>query len=79
MYILNESWPAPVMVVEGIHVEDIFELVSLVLLLILSRTFRILAHEEDQYTEFFSVALKETDAGSRISGTLFLVIIYYYF
>ena len=41
------------MVVEGIHVEDIFELVSLVLSLIISWTFRILAHEEDQYTDFF--------------------------
>ena len=36
---------------EGIHIEDIFELVSL----IISWTFRILAHKhdkEDQYTEF---------------------------
>ena len=41
------------MVVEGIHVEDIFEhVVSLVLSLIISWTFRILAHEEDQYTDF---------------------------
>ena len=30
----NECWPAPVMVVEGIHVEDIFELASLILPLI---------------------------------------------
>ena len=29
--VLNECWPAPAMVVEGIHVKDIFELVSLVL------------------------------------------------
>ena len=45
------------MVVEGIHVEDtcIFEPVSLVLSLIISWTFRILAHEEDQYTVFFSL------------------------
>ena len=50
---LNECWPAPVIMVEGIHVEDIFELVSLVLSLIISWTFRILAHEEDQYTDFF--------------------------
>ena len=35
------------MVVEGIHIEDIFELVSLVLSLITSWTVRILAHEED--------------------------------
>ena len=40
------------MVVEGIHVEDIFELVSLILSLIISWTFRILEHEEDQYTDF---------------------------
>ena len=32
--VLNECWPAPTMVVEGIHVEDMFELVSLVLSLI---------------------------------------------
>ena len=42
--VLNECWPAPAMVVEGIHVEDIFQLVSLVLSLIISWTFRILAH-----------------------------------
>ena len=62
------------MVVEGIHVEDIFELVSLLLFLIMSWTFRILAHEEDQYTDFLSVALKQTKAGPRSSGTLFLVL-----
>ena len=38
--------------VEGIHVEDIFELVSLVLSLIIFLTFRILDHEEEQYTAF---------------------------
>ena len=48
--VLNECWPVPAMVVEGIHVEDIFQLVSLVLPLIISWTFRILAHKEDQYT-----------------------------
>ena len=53
------------MVVEGIDVEDIFELVSLVLSLIISWTFRILAHEEDQYTDFLSIALKQTKAGPR--------------
>ena len=63
------------MVVEGIHVEDIFELVSLVLSLIISWTFRILAHEEDQYTDFLSIALKQTKAGPRSSGTPFLVAI----
>ena len=40
--VLNECWPAPVMVVGGIHVEDKFELVALVLSLIISWTFRIL-------------------------------------
>ena len=48
-----EFWPAPAMVVEGIHVEDIFELVSLLLSLNISWTFRILAHEKDQYTLTF--------------------------
>ena len=69
------------MVVEGIglHVEDI--LVSLVLLIIISWTFRILAHEGDQYTVMFTIyqvnslsnALKQTKAGPRSSGTPFLV------
>ena len=46
---LGES---PAMEVEGIHVEDICQLVSLVIFLIISWTitFRILANEEDQYT-----------------------------
>ena len=50
------------MVMEEIHVEDIFELVSLVLSLIISWTFRILAHEEDQYTDSLSISLKQTKA-----------------
>ena len=58
--VLNEYWPAPAMVVEGIHAEDIFELVSLVLSLIISRTFRILPHAQDQYTDFLSIALRQT-------------------
>ena len=70
------------MVVEGIHVEDIFELVYLVLSLSISWTFRMLAHEEDQYTVMFrkywadllSIALKQTKAGPRSSGTPFQVI-----
>ena len=62
------------MVVEGIHFEDIFELVSLVLSLIISRTFRIVAHDEDQYTDFLSIALKQIIAGPRSSGTPFLVL-----
>ena len=63
------------MLVEGIHVEDIFELVSLVLSLIISWTFRILAHEEDQYTDFLSIALEQTKAGPGSLGTPFLVFI----
>ena len=73
--VLNECWPAPAMVVEGIHVEDIFELVSLVLSLIIFWTFRILAHEEDQYTDILSIALKQTKAEPRSSGTPFLVLL----
>ena len=38
--VLNECWPAPAMVVEGIHVKDILELVSLVLFSIIFWTFR---------------------------------------
>ena len=63
------------MVVEIIPVEDIFELVSLALSLIMSWTFRILAHEEDQYTDFLSIALKQSKAGPRSSGTPFLVFV----
>ena len=60
-------WPPPAIVVEGIHAEDIFELVSLVLSFIISWIFRILAHEEEQYTDFLSIALKQTKAGPRSS------------
>ena len=63
------------MVVEVIPVEDIFELVALALSLIMSWTFRILAHEEDQYTDFLSIALKQTKAGPRSSGTSSLVFV----
>ena len=52
----------------------IFELVSLVFSLIISWTFRNLAHEEDQNTIFLSIALKQTKGGPRSSGTPFLVI-----
>ena len=47
--VLHECWPALAMVVEGIgrHVEDI--LVFMVLLIIISWTFRILAHVEKQH------------------------------
>ena len=38
-----------------------------------SKTFRILAHEEDQYTDFLSIAVKQTKAGPRSSGNPFLV------
>ena len=60
------------MVVEGIglHVEDI--LVSLVLSINISWTFRILAHEDNQYSyvykilgHFLSKALKETESGPQ--------------
>ena len=61
------------MVVERIHVEDIFEIVSLVLSSIISWTFRILAHEDDQYTDFFTITLKQSKAVPRNSGTSFLV------
>ena len=57
----------------GQHVEDIFERVSFVFSLTISWTFRILAHEEDQYTDFLSIALKQIKAGPRSSGTPFLV------
>ena len=61
------------MVVEEIHVEDIFKLVSLALSLNISWKFRILVHEEDKYTAFVSIALKQTKAGPRSSRTPFLV------
>ena len=54
------------MVVEWMHAEDIFELVSLVLSLIISWTFRILAHEEDLYTDILFVYSTQTDQ-SRVS------------
>ena len=63
------------MVVGKIRVKDIFELVSLVLSLIISGTFRILTHEEDQYTDFLSIALKQTKTRPRSSETPFLVSI----
>ena len=66
-------------VVEGIYVEDIFELVSLVFSFIISWTFRILAHEGDQYTVFLSIALKQTKAGSRSLGTLILASSFFCF
>ena len=69
------------MVVEGIglHVEDI--LVSLVIPIIIYWTFRILAHEENQYSYVYknirpivlSKALKQTKARPRSSGNPFLV------
>ena len=51
---------------------DIFELVSLVLYLIISWRFRLLAHEEEQYTDILSIAPKQTKAGPRSSRTPFL-------
>ena len=43
------------------------------------RHFRILALDEDQYTDFLSIALKQTKAGPRSSGTAFLVWIFFYY
>ena len=66
------------MVVEGIglHVEDI--LVPLVLSLIISWTFRILAHEVNQYSyvykiigQFFSKSLKQTNSRASEFGNSF--------
>ena len=37
------------------------------------RHIRILAHEEDQYTVFVSIALKQTKAEPRSSGSPFLI------
>ena len=51
--VLNKCWPALAMVVEEIHVEDIFEFVSLVLSSIISWIIKILAHEKDQCTVVF--------------------------
>ena len=53
--VLHGCCPALAMVVEGIclHVED--KLVSLVLSLIISWTFRSLAHEEDQYSFVYRI------------------------
>ena len=71
-------------VVEGIglHIEDI--LVSLILSIITSWTFRFMAHEENQYSyvykimgQFLSNALKQTKARPRSSGTPFLVFKYF--
>ena len=63
------------MVVEAINVENIFQIVSLVLFLTISRTIRILAHEKDQYSYIYKIlgrilsrALKRTKAGPRSSG-----------
>ena len=61
------------MVVQGINGEDVFELVYLILSSIISWTFRILTHEEDQYINFWYIALKQTKAGPQSSGTPFLV------
>ena len=49
------------------------EIVSLVLSLIISIswTFRILAHEEDPYTYFLSISLKRTKAGPGVRELLF--------
>ena len=81
--VLHGCWPAPAMVVEGIclHIEDIiFVLLVLSLLIPWTWTFRILAHEEDQYSyvykilsQFLCKAPTQTKAGPRSSGTPFLI------
>ena len=78
--VLHGCWSAPAMVgVICLHVEDI--LVSLVISLI-SCTFRIPAHEEDQYSYVYKILstflskanrLKQTKAGPQSLGTHFLV------
>ena len=50
--VLNECWPALAMVVEGIHLN------LSPWFLIISWIFRILAHDEDQYTDFFVYSTK---------------------
>ena len=69
------------MVVEwiGLHVKDTC---LLVLSIIISCTFRILAHKENQYSYVYKIsghvlskALKQTKAGPQSSETPFLVII----
>ena len=66
------------MVVGGINVEE-----NVYWFFIISWTFRILAHEEDQYSyvglykilsRFSSIALKQPEAGPWRSGTTVLVI-----
>ena len=71
----NDGPALKTVVLERTHVEDIFEVVSLSLSLIISWTFRILAHEEEQYTDFLSIALKQTKAGLRSSRTSFLLYV----
>ena len=53
--VLHGCWPAPAIVVEGIglHVEDI--LASLVLPIVISWTFRTLAHEVNQYSYVYKI------------------------
>ena len=60
------------MVVERVNVEDIFKLVSLVLSLIISWTFRILAHEEDQHSYVYKILKRQNQAKIiKKSGILF--------
>ena len=52
--VLIDCWSAPAMLVLK-HIENIFYLVYLVLSLIISWTFRILAHEEDRYNYVYKI------------------------
>ena len=67
--------PPPAMVVEGIHVADIFELISLVYSLVYSLYPGHLGFWPMRKinTDCLSIALKQTKAGPRSSGTAFLV------
>ena len=81
-----EEWngyrPAPAMVIQGINVEDIFELVTLVF----SCMFWITALEKDQYSYVYTILSRiwvnnthAAQAGTRGSATTFLVYSCYSF
>ena len=81
---LNECWPAPAMMLKRIHVEDIFQLFSLILSLIISwrgfwpmKKTNTLLYRENIKPIFLFIALKQTKAGPRSSVTPVLVITVY--